>query len=95
MPSGQKAGDLYLIISARRLSLFSFVLQQLLTLLFISRTQWLITAIYTLLLLGNSMTMAPPYLIYTLLVIRLFIHVPVVCYPLYAPKMGPIFFSAS
>ena len=34
---------------------------------------------------------SPPYLIYSLLVIHLFIHVPVVCCPLYAPKMGFLF----
>jgi len=49
---------IFISLSLPDASLFSFILQQLLTLLFISHTQWLITAIYTLLLLCNSVTMA-------------------------------------
>jgi hypothetical protein len=96
--SRRKAGDLYLIISARRLSSHLFSNNYSLFIYISLRVVNLITAINTLLLLRNSMAMAPPppYLIYNLLVVHLFIHVPMVCYPLYAPKMGILFhFSTS
>jgi hypothetical protein len=58
VPSGRKAA-IFISLSLSDVSLLIYSPTTTYR-LFISHTGWLITAIYTLLLLRNSMTMAPP-----------------------------------